>query len=124
MAATEIRRVGIDVTQNVWDLLIYGDPSVAPGFNFGVGSRAAQFDSTPVGIIWYKFGTGATDWRQVFFDGTVRTITLTDLPDIHVPVAQADLDLGDNPLLAEAAGVGLRDGSLADIQFRLKGAAQ
>lgn len=128
MGVSEIRRLGIDPTQNVWDFSIFGDPSVSPGFVAAVGSRAVQFDSAPVGIVWYKSGTQATDWTKVFIDGTVRTITLADLPDLSAPAQRRDLDLSDNPLLAQAAtagvGAALIDGDVADVIFRLKAGAQ
>lgn len=123
MGVSEIRRVGIDVPNDVWDLAIYGDPSVAPGFSIGRGSRAAQFDSTPVGVVWYKFGPGNTDWSLAFIDGTTRTIAVADLPDIAGLVSARIATLLDNPLLAEAGGhagplLGL--GQVADQQFSLR----
>lgn len=127
MSVIEIRRVGVDPTQNVWDLSIYGDPSVAPGFAIGIGSRAVQYDSSPVGVVWAKTGADPTAWTKVFIDGTARPITVADLPsNFNIPVERNLLDLL-NPVVAGAldrSGDALRDGTIEDFRFALTSALQ
>ena len=114
MAVAEISRTGVDVLSNVWDFRIYGDPSVS-GFVAGVGSRAVQFDSSPVGAVWAKTGTNATDWTQVQY-GPGNPITVAALPDLSGTIDAQMLDLLTNPF---AAPPGLTP--LVDLQFALAG---
>jgi hypothetical protein len=112
---SEIRRLGIDPTQNVWDFSIYGDPSQSPGFVAGVGSRAVQFDSAPVvGAIWVKTGPNATDWVQSAFSLT-NPIAAANLPDLSAPIVTAELQLLTDPLTAPAPPLAL--GTIDDVRF-------
>lgn len=134
---SEVRRTGIDPTQNVWDTVIYGNPSLAPGYNLAVGSFATQVDSNPPGLRWSKTGPGVTQWTPTFIDASTNTVQLANLPPTAYAPAQRRLeDLAGNELLAAAArdtsqdnagfidgALTLRDGDTVDAMFAFKGAA-
>lgn len=127
MPVNEIRRTGVDPTQNVWDTMIYGAPNVAPGYHLAKGSRAVQVDSTPNYVVWYKFGQNDTDWQPVFFDPTTNPILVANLPsNTNQVVERSVVDLLD-PLQAagqDRGGSVLSDGAADDVRFRLKAALQ
>jgi hypothetical protein len=57
-------RLAMNTVGNKWSLELDSDPSVGGGFQAPIGSEA-MVNNGGVGSQWFKYGNGATDWRNV-----------------------------------------------------------